>query len=147
MEYMQSRTHENVVNAYRGEVSGELLYLFLSEKLFQEGNQELAGVFQRLSKEEQGHVNALKRHIEGDIKQYDLSSEEIEELRNSLQDPKKHLEVFAAGEKKAGEEIYPYFSNIALEEGYSEIANMFLALAKVEIQHGVQLENELTKMK
>lgn len=141
MKYMESKTHENIINAYRGEISGELLYLFLSERFFIEGNEELGEIFKKLSKEEKGHANVLKQYIEGDISEYDLSVEEIEKLKHYLDNPLKSLEQFAIGEKKAGEEIYPYFSQIASQEGYDDIAKMFLALAKVELKHGKELEN------
>lgn len=142
---MKSKTHENIINAYRGEISGELLYLFLSEKFIFEGNEKLGEIFKQLSKEEKGHANVLKQYIKGDVSQYDLSIEEIEKLKNHLNNPLQSLELFAAGEKKAGEEIYPYFSQVAAQEGYEDIAKMFLTLAKVELKHGKQLEEIIGK--
>lgn len=145
MEYRNSKTYENVVNAYRGEISGVVLYSFLSEIFGEKGNIELVDFFKKLSNEEQGHANVLKKYMEEDVSKYDLSKEEIENLRVSLKDPMKSLEMFAAGEKKAGEIGYPNYSKIASEEGYEDIAKMFITLAKVELKHGAQIEEIIKK--
>lgn len=143
MEYRNSKTYENVVNAYRGEIAGVVLYSFLSEIFGEKGKKNLVDFFKRLSNEEQGHANILKKYIDMDANKYELSKEEIENLKNSLKDPMKSLEMFVIGEKKAGEEGYPNYSKIASEEGYEDIAKMFLTLAKVELKHGAQIEEIL----
>ena len=147
MEFKNSKTYGNIVNAYKGEVAGELLYIFLSEKLLKEGNNELGQLFKQLSIEEKGHVNVLKRYLKEDADNYNLSQKEIDDLRNSLKDTVKHLEMFSAGEKKAGEEIYPMFGKIAAEEGYKDISKMFVELAKVESKHGILLSEQLEKLR
>ncbi len=139
MNYNESKTLENVIGSYRGEISGVILYNMLSEMAQKDGNSELAAMFSKLSGEEQEHAKVLAKFIEGDISKYDLSEEEIEKMRASLQDPVTSLSLFAVGEKKAGEEIYPLFSKIAAEEGYDKIAKTYQALAKVELKHGIQL--------
>lgn len=148
MEFKNSKSYGNIVNAYKGEVAGELLYIFLSEKLLNEGNEELGKVFKQLSVEEKGHVNVLKKYLKEDAENHKISEKEIEALKDkSHEDIVKHLEMFSAGEKKAGEEIYPMFAKVASEEGFGDIAKMFNELAKVELKHGILLGEELKKLK
>ncbi|MGL6115827.1 MAG: ferritin family protein [Cetobacterium sp.] len=147
MEYIKSRTYENVINAYRGEISGEILYELLSQRALEEGYSELVNVFKQISKEEKGHGNILKKFIPEDISKYELSSLEIDNLKNIPQQTIKNLEIFSSGEKKAGEETYPKYSEIAKEEGYEDIGKIFSQLAELEIKHGIYLEEQLAKIK
>ena len=93
-------------------------------------------------------MNVLKKYLKEDAENYKISEKEIEALKDkSHEDIVKHLEMFSAGEKKAGEEIYPMFAKVASEEGYGDIAKMFNELAKVELKHGILLGEELKKLK
>ena len=63
-----------------------------------------------------------------------------------IKDVKSSLMMFAQGEKQAGEETYPMYSEIAKEEGYDDIANLYRKLAKVELSHSRRLMKELEKL-
>lgn len=146
MEFKQSKTYENIVNAYKGELSGVVLYNCLSKKVKDEGKSELAELFVQLAKEEQGHANTFARFMEDNLEQYALSKAEIEKLELSLDNPLEKLTAFIAGEKQAGNEIYPGFAKIAAEENFTNVADTFSALAKAELRHGEILESQLAKL-
>ncbi|MGX6591768.1 ferritin family protein [Cetobacterium ceti] len=146
MEFLKSKTYQNIVNSYRGEISGSILYKLLEKKAQEENYKNLAIIFEQFSLEEKGHGNILKQFIKEDISKYELSPFEIDNLKNMVQSTIQNLHIFSQGEKKAGEETYVIYSKIAKEEGYDNISKIFLELAKLEIKHGLRLEEELNNI-
>lgn len=146
MEFKESRTYENVLNAYKGELAGVFLYQELSKRANEEGYPETIALFKLLSRQEGTHGRIFKRFLANTGLDYSMSDEEKENLKKMITDVKSGLFMFSQGEIKAGEEVYPSYSKIAKEEGYMEISDMFRKLAKVELSHGARLQNELSKI-
>lgn len=142
MDFSSSRTYKNILNAYKGEIIGEYIYRVLGEKFLSMDKKEMNLFFIKLSNEEKGHANILKSYLE-ECDKYILTEDERQKIESSLVDIKESLKIFAKGEKEAGEVTYPNFSEIAKEEGYEKIAEVFLKLADMELKHGVMLEEKL----
>lgn len=141
-----SKTFENLVNSYKGEITGVALYDILGDKAQEEGYLETETLFRRLGKEEKGHGNMLGEFIHDEIFKLQLTENEIANLKNFSQNTLTNLKNFSMGEKKAGEENYPAYAKIAEEEGYGNIAKIFLALGPLEVKHSIELDKELKRI-
>lgn len=71
-----------------------------------------------------------KYHAMAEFKAYNKLVNDVE-----LDTTRKNLQYAADGEKYEHEEMYPNFAAIAKEEGLKEIARMFTAIGKVEVEH------------
>jgi len=65
-----------------------------------------------------------------EFKAYNKLVKEVE-----LDTTQKNLIYAADGERYEHEEMYPNFARIAKEEGLNEIARLFKAIGKVEVEH------------
>lgn len=130
MNIKGSKTEENLIQSYQGELAGDALYKIFAEKAQSEGHGEIALSFEKLAKEEIGHSEVFKRFL-GEI---DINID-IESLKSMCHGTVSNLRMASAGEYQAYKEIYPQFSKIAQSEGFSEIAKVYEVLGNVELRH------------
>lgn len=116
-------TAVNLMKAFAGESQARNKYEFFAEVAFNEGYHRIARFFQEAANNEKYHAMA-------EFKAYNKLVKEIE-----LDSTVKNLQYAADGEKYEHETMYPNFEEIAKEEGLKEIARMFKAIGKVEVEH------------
>ncbi|MFA7092240.1 MAG: ferritin family protein [Arcobacteraceae bacterium] len=116
-------TAVNLMKAFAGESQARNKYEFFAEVAFNEGYHRIARFFQEAANNEKYHAMA-------EFKAYNKLVKEIE-----LDSTVKNLQYAADGEKYEHETMYPNFEEIAKEEGFKEIARMFKAIGKVEVEH------------
>jgi desulfoferrodoxin-like iron-binding protein len=124
MEMITSNlTAVNLMKAFAGESQARNKYEFFAEVAFNEGYHRIARFFQEAANNEKYHAMA-------EFKAYNKLVKDIE-----LDSTVKNLQYAADGEKYEHETMYPNFEEIAKEEGLKEIARMFKAIGKVEVEH------------
>ncbi|MEG1450046.1 MAG: ferritin family protein [Cetobacterium sp.] len=136
MNFTGSKTEQNLIKSYLGELTGELLYEIFAEQAQKESYFDIANSFKQLAIEERNHSDLFKRFLKQDI-EFKQTKDELQLL---CKDTLSNLKFSSIGEYKAYEEIYPNYSKIAEEEGFYEISKTYLALKNIELRHSQLLE-------
>ncbi len=113
----------NLMKAFAGESQARNKYEFFAEVAQNEGLHRIARFFQEAADNEKYHAMA-------EFKAYNKLVHGIE-----LDSTQKNLIYAADGERYEHEEMYPNFADIAKEEEFKEIARLFTAIGKVEVEH------------
>ena len=119
----ENLTAVNLMKAFAGESQARNKYEFFAEVAYAEGLHRIARHFQEAADNEKYHAMA-------EFKAYNRLVHNIE-----LDTTQKNLVYAADGERYEHEEMYPDFAAIAKEEGLDEIARLFRAIGKVEVEH------------
>ncbi len=119
----ENLTAVNLMKAFAGESQARNKYEFFGELAFEEGFHRIARFFKEAADNEKYHAIA-------ELKAYNKLVHGVE-----LNSTKNNLQYAADGERYEHEEMYPNFEAIAKEEGLREIARMFAAIGKVEVEH------------
>jgi desulfoferrodoxin-like iron-binding protein len=119
----ENLTAVNLMKAFAGESQARNKYEFFAEVAFNEGLHRIARFFQEAADNEKYHAMA-------EFKAYNKLVHDVE-----LDSTAKNIQYAADGEKYEHEEMYPNFEAIAKSEGLKEIARMFKAIGKVEVEH------------
>jgi len=119
----ENLTAVNLMKAFAGESQARNKYEFFADMAMEEGLHKIARFLQEAADNEKYHAMA-------EFKAYNKLVNDVE-----LDTTRKNLQYAADGEKYEHEEMYPNFAAIAKEEGLKEIARMFTAIGKVEVEH------------
>lgn len=125
-----SRTEKNLLASFAGESQARNRYTYFASAARKEGYEQIAQFFLETAENEKEHAKLFFKFLEGG---------EVEILAGYpagvIGDTKANLEASAAGEYHEWTTIYSNFTDIAKEEGFSEIARTFEQIAKVEKYH------------
>jgi len=119
----ENLTAVNLMKAFAGESQARNKYEFFAEIAQKEGYHKIARFFQEAADNEKYHAMAEYKAYNRLINDMDLDT------------TAKNLKYAADGERYEHEEMYPNFAQIAKEEGFKEIARLFGAIGKVEVEH------------
>lgn len=119
----ENLTAVNLMKAFAGESQARNKYEFFADMAMQEGLHRIARHFQEAANNEKYHAMA-------EFKAYNKLVNNIE-----LDTTEKNLIYAADGERYEHEHMYPDFAQIAKDEGLNEIARLFRAIGKVEVEH------------
>jgi rubrerythrin len=126
MSLAQSKTLQNLKDAFAGESMANRRYLYFAQKADIEGYNDAAAVFRSTAEGETGHAHG---HLE--------FMEAVGDPATGLPigETKKNLAAAIAGETHEYTDMYPGMARTAREEGFDEIADWFETLAKAERSH------------
>ncbi len=116
-------TAVNLMKAFAGESQARNKYEFFAEVAQSEGLHRIARFFQEAADNEKYHAMA-------EFKAYNKLVHGVE-----LDSTQKNLIYAADGERYEHEEMYPNFAQIAKDEEFKDIARLFTAIGKVEVEH------------
>ena len=121
-----SKTHENLKNAFAAESQANRRYLYFARRADIEGYPEIGGLFRDTSEAETGHAFGHLDYLRevGDP----VTGAAIGVTR-------KNLQSAIEGETYEYTEMYPGMARTAREEGLEEIADWFETLARAEKSH------------
>lgn len=132
-----SRTEQNLRNAFNGESTTHVRYLFFASIADIEGLSEAAIMFRSLADGEYGHATGHLRHL------MEIGDPNTgEPLGTTLQ----NLTASAHAEEHEQKEMYPEMASIAREEGFEKIAEWFDTLSRSEHQHQKRLQEMLDQL-
>ncbi|MFC2039320.1 ferritin family protein, partial [Chloroflexota bacterium] len=117
MEIEGTRTEENLWAAFAAESQVRNRYIYFADAAREVGLHNVADVFYELAANEGEHA---KREFE---------------LVGGIGNVRANIEKAAEWEYREHAEIYPQFAQVAREEGFSEIANLFERMSEVEASH------------
>lgn len=125
-----SRTEKNLLTAFAGESQARNRYTYFVSQAKKEGYEQIAAIFLETAENEKEHAKRLFKFLEGGEVEITASFP-----AGVIGNTEENLRAAAAGENHEHTKMYPEFARIAEEEGFSEIAAVFRAIAVAEKQH------------
>jgi len=125
-----TKTEKNLLTAFAGESQARNRYTYFASQAKKEGYEQIAAIFIETADNEKEHAKRLFKFLEGGEVEIRASYP-----AGTIGDTKENLRGAAAGENYEYTKMYPEFARIAEEEGFSEIAAVFRAIAVAEKQH------------
>ncbi|MDA8035575.1 MAG: rubrerythrin family protein [Actinomycetota bacterium] len=136
-ELKNSKTAENLKEAFAGESQANRRYLYFAQKADVEGYPDVAALFRSVAEGETGHAFGhfdFLREI-GDP----VTGEPVGATADNLKSA-------VAGETYEYSEMYPGFARTARDEGFEEIAEWMETLAKAEKSHAGRFQQGLASL-
>jgi rubrerythrin len=133
-----TRTHENLIEAFKGESMANRRYTYFGRKADVEGFPDIAGLFRDTAEGETGHAHGHLDYLRqvGDPATGEPFGSTDQNLRSAI-----------AGETYEYTQMYPGFAKTAREEGFAEIADWFETLARAEKSHAGRFTKGLDQIK
>lgn len=131
-ELKGTQTQKNLMTAFAGESQARNRYTYYASKAKSEGMVQIAKIFEETADQEKEHAKRLFKFMDGG------ESSVVEGSTfpfGTIDTTSVNLAHGAAGENYEWTTMYPEFAKIAREEGFSEIAATFEAIAVAEKQH------------
>ncbi len=125
-----TRTEGNLLTAFAGESQARNRYTFFASRAKKEGYEQVSGVFVETAANEKEHAERLFKFLEGG--ELEISAAFPAGVIGETQE---NLRASAAGENHEHTTMYPEFAKTAKEEGLSDVAGVFSAIAVAEKQH------------
>jgi rubrerythrin len=138
MELKESKTAQNLKDAFAGESQANRRYLYFAQKADIEGAPDVAQVFRSTAEGETGHAHGHLEYLEevGDPATGEPMGETEANLKSAIH-----------GETHEYTDMYPGMARTAREEGFDEIADWFETLAKAEKSHAGKFQRTLDAYK
>ena len=138
MDLKESKTAENLKDAFAGESQANRRYLYFAQKGDIEGAPDVAAVFRSTAEGETGHAHGHLEYLEevGDPATGEKMGETEDNLKSAI-----------AGETHEYTDMYPGMARTARDEGFDEIADWFETLAKAEKSHAGKFQRTLDAYK
>jgi rubrerythrin len=132
-----SKTFENLKEAFAGESQANRRYLYFARVADVEGEPEVATLFRAVADGETGHA----------FGHFDFLKEVGDPVTGEpVGDSASNLKSAIAGETYEYSEMYPGFARTAREEGYPEIAEWLETLGRAEKSHAGRFTKGLAKL-
>ena len=130
MQLSESKTLENLKTAFANESAAMVRYEIFAEKAKQNGDEEISQVFRTTARNEKAHAQIWLGLIYGGIPE---ASDALEKAMH--------------GENYEWTDMYAGFAKEAKEEGFDEIADLFLMVAAIEKEHEERYRTLLLNVK
>lgn len=125
-----TRTEKNILTAFAGESQARNRYDYFAGQARKDGFVQIAHVFEETALHEKAHAKRLFKFLEGG--EVTISAGYPAGVIGSTLD---NLFASAEGEHHEYEQMYPEFAAIAKEEGFDELASVFMNIATAERYH------------
>ena len=117
MELKGSQTEKNLWAAFAGESQAYTKYGYYASRAKKDGFEQISALFTETSGNEKEHAKIWFKLVAG------------------IGTTAENLEAAADGEHEEWTSMYPSFAKVAEEEGFTKIARLFEAVAKIEKEH------------
>lgn len=125
-----TKTEHNLLAAFAGESQARSRYTIFAQKAKEEGYEQIAKIFLITADQELSHAQMFFNRLEGGMVEINAAYP-----AGVVGDTMTNLREAAAGEREEWSDLYASFAQIALDEGFKDVAMMFKNVAKVEIEH------------
>lgn len=137
-----TRTEKNLVIAYMAESSAYTRYTFYAAQANKESYFPIERVFTETANNELRHAKVFFKFLEGGNVEVPMGVD-----AGVIADTASNLATAAHEELVEGVELYTNSAKVADEEGFTEIAAHFRAIAKIEDHHRRRFERYLKQVK
>ncbi len=125
-----TQTEKNILTAFSGESQARNRYTYFASQAKKDGYVQISEIFTETANQEKEHAKILFNLLEGG--EVEVAAAFPAGVIGTTLD---NLKEAAGGENYEYSEMYPGFAQIAIEEGFEEIAEIFKAIAVAEKQH------------
>ncbi|MBC7358493.1 MAG: rubrerythrin family protein [Desulfacinum sp.] len=125
-----TRTEKNLLTAFAGESQARNRYTYFASQAKKEGYVQIAQIFEETANQEKEHAKRFFKFLEGG--EVEVSAAFPAGVIGSTLE---NLKAAAAGEHYEYSEMYPEFAKVAKEEGFDDIAAVFMNVSVAEKQH------------
>lgn len=130
MKMQGSKTEKALMAAFAGESQARNRYTYFAGKARKEGLIQIAAIFEETADQEKEHAKRFFSFLEGG--ECEITAGFPAGVIGSTLD---NLKAAAAGEKHEWTNLYPSFSEVAKDEGFAKVAELFNAISVAEKQH------------
>lgn len=133
-----TQTEKNILTAFSGESQARNRYTFFASQAKKEGYVQISKVFEETADQEKEHAKRLFKFLEGgDVQITGTFPAGI------IGTTEQNLISAAKGEDEEWQHMYPDYAKVAKAEGFNEIAEVMLNIAKAEKQHSKRYQGFL----
>jgi len=125
-----SKTERNILTAFAGESQARNRYTYFASQAKKDGFVQISSIFEETANQEKEHAKRLFKLLEGGEVEISASFP-----AGAIGTTLENLHEAAAGENYEHTTMYPEFAKTAMEEGFKDIAAIFMAIAVAEKQH------------
>ena len=125
-----TRTEKNILTAFAGESQARNRYTYFAAQAKKEGLVQISAIFEETADQEREHAKRLFKMLEGGEVEITAAFP-----AGRIGTTAENLRASAGGENHEHTGMYPGFATVAREEGFADIAAVFLAIAVAEKQH------------
>ena len=130
MMLKETKTEKNLLTAFAGESQARNRYTYFASQAKKDGFVQIQSIFEETANQEKEHAKRLFKFLQGG---------EVEIAAafpaGVIGITAENLREAAGGENYEWTTMYPEFAQVAREEGFDEIADVFEAIAVAEKQH------------
>ncbi|MDR3640362.1 MAG: rubrerythrin family protein [Humidesulfovibrio sp.] len=130
MSLRGTRTEKNILTAFAGESQARNRYTYFAAAAKKEGFVQISAVFEETANQEKEHAKRLFKLLEGGEVEITAAFP-----AGAIGSTLENLKASAGGENHEQTSMYPEFAKVAREEGFSDIAVIFEAIAVAERFH------------
>lgn len=125
-----TQTEKNILTAFCGESQARNRYTYFASQAKKDGYVQIQHIFEETANQEKEHAKRLYKLLEGGEVKISASFP-----AGVIGTTAENLQEAAAGENYEHTTMYPEFAVTAREEGFANIADIFMAIANAEKQH------------
>jgi len=125
-----TKTEQNLLKSFAGESQARNRYDFFASAARKEGFEQIANIFQETALQEKEHAKRFFKFLEGGPVEITATYP-----AGKIGTTKENLKAAAEGEHEEWTDLYPNFAEVALQEGFPEIASTYKMITKVETEH------------
>jgi rubrerythrin len=125
-----TETEKNLLTAFAGESQARNRYSYFASQAKKEGYEQIAAIFLDTADNEKEHAKVLFKLLEGGEASVSASFP-----AGVIASTLANLVEAANGERYEYAQMYPSFAEVARKEGFPEIAETFLSIARAEMGH------------
>jgi rubrerythrin len=125
-----TQTEKNILTAFSGESQARNRYTYFASQAKKDGYVQMQAIFEETANQEKEHAKRLFKLLEGGEVEI-TGAFPAGVIGTTLE----NLKEAAAGENYEHTQMYPEFAKTAREEGFDDIADIFMAIAVAEKQH------------
>ncbi len=130
MSIKGTKTEQNLLKAFAGESQARNRYTFFAKQAKKDGYEQISAIFLETAEQEMSHAKRFFSFLEG-------GDVEITAMypAGKIGTTAENLKASAMGENEEWTKLYPEFAEIAMQEGFKDVASAFKIIAKVEARH------------
>jgi rubrerythrin len=125
-----TKTEQNLLKSFAGESQARNRYDYFSSAARKEGFEQIANIFQETALQEKEHAKRFFNFLEGGPLEITAAYP-----AGKVGTTKENLKAAAEGEHEEWTDLYPHFAEVAMQEGFPEIATAYKMISKVEAEH------------
>jgi rubrerythrin len=125
-----SKTEKNILTAFAGESQARNRYTYFASRARKDGYIQISMIFEETANQEKEHAERLFKLLKGGEVEVQAAFP-----AGVIGTTAENLKAAAGGEKYEWTEMYPSFAEVAREEEFDSISEIFKSIAVAEKQH------------